>query len=791
MRLPRLPRSFPFRTTAPDTNGGKDGEGGDGGRRGRGGFVILIVLVVLAILSAAVVSQLAITGNNTVIGVRSADDAKARALAEGCLTMLQVYADTQLCDPGTPPCTAPIGKDFDLVLNPDDSAAINGDEFYPLPSAGEQVVSLPKGIVGACPGASCDYLQRHRWLLIPQNAGGEAGACLVRFDDNSDETLPLSQIPAGVADDAGEGLLAASTTEVTHKDRDRAIFLTSIGVFPFLSGTPAADVYARAHARVTLRRLYNAGAAAVASTPAIFAGGDVSGIKGTVCGGGIVSGGFAIKGFVAACGCGQFTAPSSPPVPSQCTVAQCPPPATCTAPSGATAPINVPNLQTALANEKPAGVWGAGFTVFANESFGPAPVPPAAAPANNLGALDLSGGTTASCKLHYASNGDVYVWDRLDTSSPITGDNCSSYSLDPVRRPCTWAGATAVGATITTCTAGVQTSCWKLVHRGAAPTTWRPNNTVNIPNVAVAGLRWGAPTGATYLCGAPLGDPLTPTACNGCDGTTNDAGTFSGTSWTFAALNDTELPVPAYMAIENSTAAGQTTLSNLGEAAARPLHATVISLGPIDTNGTSGLCGVGCACPPGQTVASALCVLPGMAAFASPPNSCYALRSAGRCGTSLAASNHTFTGAVRCGLINDDKDGVCYLGPVAAMGTSPATNCAAAAAPCGPAVMCWKKNVHVVGDIYASGAVQTLANAVLTGTIAVADPDNGANLTAGGGALTGDFCPEGGSEQINGSIIAAGNVFFKGGGPSPMIVTGSGPAGPAITALRQVMETAW
>ena len=206
------------------------------------GFVVLIILMVLAILSAVVVSQFSVVTNNTTIGIRSADDAKARTLAEGCLTMLQAYADADLGSP------IPTGKDFDQVLNPDDSATISGnDEFLPATRTGESVVTVPKGLTGAD-----DFVQRHRWLLIPQPVGSARGACLVRFDDNSDETLPLTSLPVGTVDDPGEGLLAPSGTDIPFKDRDRAIYLSAIGIFPFLSTTPAAtSVASRARCAAT------------------------------------------------------------------------------------------------------------------------------------------------------------------------------------------------------------------------------------------------------------------------------------------------------------------------------------------------------------------------------------------------------------------------------------------------------------------------------------------------------------------------------------------------------------
>ena len=736
-------------------------------RAPQGGFVMLFVLVVLAILSAVIVAQVPVVVNNTTIGVRSSEDTKARDLAEGCLAMLQTYVDADLGSP------IPAGKDFDQVLNPNDSTAIDGDEFIPSQRAGETPVLLPAGLTG-----SDDFLQRHRWLLIPQPVGTSRGACLVRFDDNSDETRPLSVLPAGIADDADEGVNAASTTDIPFKDRDRAIYLSAIGLFPFLSGTTAANAYAQAHARVTLRRLYSTGGAG--GSPTILAGGDVSGIKGALCSGGIGSmsktaGAFKNAGeVVSGCGCGAMIAESTPTVPSSCAPTDtCP----CAPVSASPAPFDTAALTTALNNATPPGSWAATNAnfVFENQSFGPAPPTGAPAPLVNLGALDL--GTAASCKLHYSSKGEVFVWDRNDIPN-----GCHNYNSNPVERPCDWNSVgpvlpTALGTTASAVCAAGQTRCWKRVHNGGAASDWKPDKAVAIPNVVVPDRKWGATPGAgDYLCGEATG-------CSGCTGASAPfAGTFADDKWAFgtaaAGIMDKDIPGPAYLAIENLAVTSATTLNRSGNATSL-LRASFITNGAFDINQETGLCGVGCDCSSILVPITPLtsCALPGVATLAA--QNCSVVRVLGKCSTGSAANDATIVGDYRCGTIDDNDDNDdngCFIGNLAAMSDDPAAACdndssGSCSSGSGAAHFCWKQTARVVGDVYSQTSFKVVKDSTFTGTVTARE----------------SFCGVQ-NVQVFGNIVVGLNVGFKG---SSVIISSAGTGGASSVALRAMVETAW
>ncbi len=723
-------------------------------------FVVLIVLVVLAILSAVVVAQFSVVTNNTIIGVRSADDAKARAIAESCLTMLQAYADADLGSP------IPVGADFDEVLNPNNATnpgVIDGDEFIPAARAGESVVTVPKGLTGLP-----DFVQRHKWLLVPQTVGAARGACLVRFDDNSDDGRLAFTLPTGVIDDLGEGL----TSDVPFKDRDRAIYLSAIGLFPFLPGTAADDAYGAAHARVTLRRLYNTSST---GSPTILAGGDVSGIKGALCTGGVGSISKTVNAFKSAivtgsgCGCGAIIAEATTPVAPAACIAT--PTCDCAPVSTATATFDNAALATRLAAAKPPGNWlatNAQF-VFDNQSFFPSPPPGPAPPARNIGAFDL-GSNSASCKLHYSKTGEVFVWDRNFAAA------CANYTNDPVERPCTWDAANP-GAFVS-CAASGQTACWRRVFNGGVgPSDWQPDKNVAIPNVTGA-KRWGAVPGAgDYLCGdsgttAPLSN------CSDCTttGTAAFAGHFDLGGWTFQNTTDADIPSPSYLIVEGATPATPATTTRVNQAGktvpgvVSMLHVSVIANGAVDVDGDANICGVGCDCSSLGTPPVMTCTLSGAGSVAG--EQCTAVRALGLCTASSAPDIQKIVGDMVCGAINNDKDNVCVVGDVAAMSVDPALACATVGTgePCsGDSHFCWKQKGAVVGDVYSATSFQILKESTFSGSI----------------AGQRSFCSEQ-DVKIFGNVVLGLNAGFKG---SSTRITGAG--GISVNALRAMVETAW
>ncbi len=729
----------------------------------RRGMVVLIVLVVLAILSAVVVSQFSVVTSNSALAIRSADDAKARALAESCLTLLQTYVDRFVASSSSG------GQDFDTLLNPDNNTTnINGQEFLPPAGTGEPRVFLPKGLTG-----SDDFMQRHAWRLVPRAVGSERGACLLRFDDNSDETLPASALPTGIGDDADEG--AGATTENVYKDRDRAIYMTAIGLFPFLPATTADDAYGAAHARVTLRRLYGNSATGV---PTIHAGNDISGIKGALCSNGVAILTAGVAQFKAAfgnddgCGCGQIVSAETLSAPPACTgVPSCP----CAPTSVSIIPpasFDTAGLQSRLATFRPPssapapGDWATGAQahfVFANQSFGPPPRTGTPAPLVNVGGNDL-GTDERSCKLFFDSAGSIFVWDRDEPG-------CDNYTANPVERPCTadWTGAGA-GTFSGTCTAAGTTKCWRRVHSGGG--AWSPDKTV-IPNVASPARRWEAAPGTNdYLCG-------NATSCSNCNGGPSGVrftpGGSAGTgAWSFDNLTNTKVPSPSYFLVENSPSSAPTVVNSAGSNS-ELLKVSFVAAGDVSLDARPLLCGVGCDCS-GITASfgNSDCTLTHAPTATAAAGQCSAVRAFGTCKVSAASGNSsTVVGQVRCGAVDVDDASLCLIGGVASMSTDPAAECGEPPdkSCLTPVHMCLADVVGLIGDVYsATSAV-------------VRSPNNYTTLT-GTVAAEASLCTYE-NMRIDGAIVVGQNVGFK---DFPII---SSAASVTVSALRAMVETAW
>ena len=252
-------------------------------RSGRG-FVILVVMLLLAVATAVAMSQFSVVANESVASVRVGEEVQARANAEGCLTLLTEYAEGYI---GTSPPGFKFA-DFDGLL---DSKAGTKDDF--LPAMGVPVF-LPENVTG-----SDETKAMHQWAFIARGAAPNQGGCLLRIEDNSDDGFPASSVPAGTTG-ADEGL----GRDNPKADRDRSIYITAIGLYPVLPTTTAEKAYARAHARVTLRRLY-ATSNPVQTPPALQACDDVTlSANIDVCGlGGVQGDSITINGG-STCGCG-------------------------------------------------------------------------------------------------------------------------------------------------------------------------------------------------------------------------------------------------------------------------------------------------------------------------------------------------------------------------------------------------------------------------------------------------------------------------------------------------------
>lgn len=281
------------------------------------GFVLLLVMVTLVVLSAVVMSQYDVASSTNLAGIRGNQEARARSAAEFCIKAGEAYLEGHLKLGGN--------VDFDGVLDPDGNPG-SADNFVP-----------PSPLATATTYAGVDD-EFHRFGVVPVPTGG---ACLLRFDDNSDDHRDPTGLwglypdrtdnntPNPITDDThregpdyvnGDGL--GSTVfgrDNVYRDRDLSVIITAVGVFP--ANGAAADYYKNATSRVTLRKLY---ARAAAGQPAIYSGGtiDVSN-NAALCGGGILGNEITLGG---GCVCGAIMTdqwPAGDPQPPLCTSDEC------------------------------------------------------------------------------------------------------------------------------------------------------------------------------------------------------------------------------------------------------------------------------------------------------------------------------------------------------------------------------------------------------------------------------------------------------------------------------------
>ena len=246
------------------------------------GFTLLTVLLVVVLIAAIVAGVLSALRSQSISAIRGREESAARAIAETCADRMFAYSTSYIKEVASGEAQPP--ADFDRLLDPD-GIVNNADDFMP-PGGSANIASVPPG--------STSLAHRYRVLRI------DGGACLVRFDDNSDDWHP----GLGDRSTGNNGVIEGPAVgdEVLTRDRDRSIWVSVIGVFPAFDTTSDAELWTRAHARVSVRRFLE-----TAGGPAIWAGGDVNlALGGTaVCGlGGIVSESIAY-GSSNVCACGQ------------------------------------------------------------------------------------------------------------------------------------------------------------------------------------------------------------------------------------------------------------------------------------------------------------------------------------------------------------------------------------------------------------------------------------------------------------------------------------------------------
>ena len=183
--------------------------------------MLLVVLVVLLVLGLVVVMSLRLGGSERRAATLERDRAEALALAEAGLERATAWLtglaennvdlDRALDPNGDTTCTAapPV-----LTLG-----GTQSDDHLPPFTDGAPFVSGPAGL---------------RWRAVTQNAG----AYLVRVDDNADDAEALSAAVTGNTGACVEGT-AATTGQNDVRDRDRMVTVTSVGLYPGTDPTRA------------------------------------------------------------------------------------------------------------------------------------------------------------------------------------------------------------------------------------------------------------------------------------------------------------------------------------------------------------------------------------------------------------------------------------------------------------------------------------------------------------------------------------------------------------------------
>jgi hypothetical protein len=213
------------------------------------GFLLVVVAAMVALAGVIAASQWQIASSASRTGTDMMASIKSRAIADACLEKWLRYAKAGVDDAAW--------TDFDQLLTPGlappgPSDAISDDDFIPAPSGTHctaGVAYVPSTMRTAAEPARA----LHRYCAMRM----DGGACLVRFDDNSDD---------GKEAGAGGGVLSLDPIDGTEgptapegdnprRDRDFSVLVTAIGIFPAKATTPGDDLYHLADARATKRAL--------------------------------------------------------------------------------------------------------------------------------------------------------------------------------------------------------------------------------------------------------------------------------------------------------------------------------------------------------------------------------------------------------------------------------------------------------------------------------------------------------------------------------------------------------
>jgi len=205
-------------------------------RRPRG-FLLVVVAALAALAGVMAMGQWNIATSVARTGTNLSNNSVATSIAAACLERYLRYAKDGVDRNGWP--------DFDELLDPDESATPDANDFIPPTAQCDLGVTyVPKSMAAAAEPRQ--GLHRYCAIRVDQ------GACLIRYDDNSDDGKTGAVL--GPATDADEGGGAVGGDN-PRKDVDYSVIVTAIGLYPAKTTNPVDELYERAEARSTKRAL--------------------------------------------------------------------------------------------------------------------------------------------------------------------------------------------------------------------------------------------------------------------------------------------------------------------------------------------------------------------------------------------------------------------------------------------------------------------------------------------------------------------------------------------------------
>ena len=225
------------------------------------GFVLIIILVIAVAVMAAAVGISAVAGRGTIASTYSTGAEEARMIAQSGLVRFEQYAMED---------SKANGGDFDTLLDPGLASDCSN-----VRSAGT-VVPGPNTFTPNFTDDTIISYNGKKWSMVPF-AGG---AYLLRVDDNNDDnnTRPGSftsnhKAAVGSTPFCVEGPSATQGTagfDNPVRDRDRAVWLTSIGIYPGIDPLTAKH-------RVVMRKMVINSAVVATTASAFQTGGSIHG----------------------------------------------------------------------------------------------------------------------------------------------------------------------------------------------------------------------------------------------------------------------------------------------------------------------------------------------------------------------------------------------------------------------------------------------------------------------------------------------------------------------------------